>query len=49
MGCEKSNVKLSVSCFTSAKIARLEDEIEQLKELTELKKMRDKLKKKPMK
>lgn len=35
--------------FSSAKIARLEDEIEQLKELTELKKQRDRLKKKSKK
>jgi len=31
--------------FASSKIARLEDEIEQLKELHELKKQKDKLKK----
>ena len=46
---KKSYVNVSVSCFTSAKIARLEDEIEQLKELAELKEMRDKLKKKSKK
>ena len=32
--------------FSSARIAKLEDEIEQLKELAELKKERDRLKKK---
>lgn len=46
---ESSYSQIEKEEHKSAKIARLEDEIEQLKELTELKKTRDKLKKKPMK